>query len=319
MKSSLESRLKHHLLVLGTDIGERNVWHPDQLASTADYISEIWTNQGYQVQRQEFPEGKLTVCNLEIEIQGTLQPEEIIIIGAHYDSVRGSPGANDNGSGVAAILELSRLFINHKPEKTVRFVAFVNEEPPFFLTRKMGSRVYAARSRKKGEKIIAMLSVETIGYYSEKPGSQDYPFPLNFFYPDTADFIGFVSNIRYRNLMKKSLASFRKHSDFPAQGAAAPLWLTGVGWSDHWSFWREDYPAIMVTDTAFFRYDYYHTALDTPEKLTYDQMAKVVKGIYEVAKELADRSSSGWMMLNPTPCSRPEIWPTCRSFTAMWR
>jgi len=288
MRSSLENRLQQHVRVLGADIGERNVWHPDQLTAAENYIADTWKDQGYQVNRQEFPEGDLTVCNLEIELRGERQPQEIVVIGAHYDSVRGSPGANDNGSGVAAILELSRLFINHKPAKTVRFVAFVNEEPPFFLSRKMGSRIYAARSRKKTEKIIAMISVETIGYYSETPGSQDYPFPLNFFYPDRADFIGFVSNFRYYNLMKKSLNYFRKHSEFPAQGVAAPVWLTGVGWSDHWSFWREGYPAIMVTDTAFFRYDYYHTALDTPEKLAYDKMAKVVTGLYEVAKELAE-------------------------------
>lgn len=290
MKSTLENRLQQHVRVLAGEIGERNVWHPEQLGSAANYIAEIWTGQGYQVSRQEFSEGDLTVCNLEIELRGERQPEEIIVIGAHYDSVRGSPGANDNGSGVAAMLELSRLFIDHKPGKTIRFVAFVNEEPPFFLSRKMGSRVYASRSRKNKEQIIAMFSLETIGYYSETADSQKYPFPLNFFYPDTADFIAFVSNLRYRNLMKKSLASFRKHSELPAQGVAAPLWLTGVGWSDHWSFWREGYPAIMVTDTAFFRYDYYHTASDTPEKLVYDKMAKVVAGFYKVAKELADSS-----------------------------
>jgi Zn-dependent M28 family amino/carboxypeptidase len=296
MSPLLEKHLKHHVQVLAEDIGERNIWHHEQLESTVDYITDTWVGQGYHVNRQEFHEAEHTVCNLEIELEGNLQPEEIIVIGAHYDSVRGSPGANDNGSGVAAILELSRLFISHKPKKTVRFVAFVNEEPPFFLTRKMGSRVYAARSRKKKEKIIAMFSLETIGYYSERPGSQDYPFPLNFFYPDTADFIGFVSNIRYRGLMKKSLATFRRHSAFAAQGAAAPSWLTGVGWSDHWSFWREGYPAIMVTDTAFFRYDPYHTVIDTPEKLTYDKMAKVVAGLHETFKELAgvapDKSGS---------------------------
>lgn len=288
MTSSLGNRLKNHVRVLGSEIGERNIWHPDKLKSAENYIAETWREQGYQVNRQEFLEGDLTVCNLEIELQGKRQPQEIIIIGAHYDSVLGSPGSNDNGSGVAAMLELSRLFINHKPGITVRFVAFVNEEPPFFLTRRMGSRIYAVRSRKRKEKIIAMFSLETIGYYSDKPGSQEYPFPLSFFYPDTADFIGFVSNMRYRGLMSRALNSFRKHSEFPAQGVAAPAWLTGVGWSDQWSFWREGYPAIMVTDTAFFRYDYYHTAADTPEKLVYDKMAKVVADLSKVMKELAE-------------------------------
>ena len=132
-----------------------------------------------------------------------------------------------------------------------------------------------------------MFSIETVGYYSQEPNSQNYPFPLNFFYPHTANFIGFVSNLRYHRLMKDILASFRKQSDFPAQGAAAPTWMTGVAWSDHWSFWREDYPALMITDTAFFRYNHYHTATDTPEKLNYEQMAKVVTGLFDTFKELA--------------------------------
>lgn len=289
METSRENRLRQHVTVLSEEIGERNVWHPDQLEAAAAYIAEAWSGQGYRVGRQEFAEGDLTVVNLAIELPGSRQPEEIIVVGAHYDSVRGSPGANDNGSGVAALLELSRLFTGRKPARSIRFVAFVNEEPPFFLSHRMGSRVYASRARRNKEKISAMLSLETIGYYSDKPDSQRYPFPLHFFYPATADFIAFVSNFRHMNLMNKSLASFHRHSPFPAQGAAAPLWLTGVGWSDHWSFWREGYPAIMVTDTAFFRYDYYHTAADTHDKLDYERMAEVVSGLSEVIGELAGK------------------------------
>lgn len=285
--NSMSSRLAEHVEILASEIGERNIHQPQKLARGAAYINNIWAQQGYQVRSQEYTEKGIAVRNLEIEIKGSRQPDRIIIIGAHYDSVPGSPGANDNGSGVAALLELSRLFSAETPEKTVRFVAFVNEEPPFFMSRRMGSRVYAARAKRNNELIVAMLSLETIGYYSEAPGSQRYPFPLSLFYPDTANFIGFISNIRSRQLLQKVADSFEKNSTFPAQSLAAPFWLTGVGWSDHWSFWREGYPAIMVTDTAFFRYPHYHLASDTPDRLVYDKMAVVVDGLARSIAQLA--------------------------------
>jgi Zn-dependent M28 family amino/carboxypeptidase len=212
-------------------------------------------------------------------------PDQIIIVGAHYDSVLGSPGANDNGSGVASLLEISRLLAGKKPARTVRLVAFTNEEPPWL---DMGSRVYASRSRGRKENIVGMLSLETMGYYSEAPNSQEYPFPFSFFYPHTANFIGFVGNIRSRHLVRLSLATFRNTTQFPSEGTAAPGWITGIGWSDHWSFWREGFRAIMVTDTAFFRYDPYHTRKDTPEKIDYDRLARVTKGLAEVVVELAN-------------------------------
>ncbi|MFO7606398.1 MAG: M28 family peptidase [Desulfurivibrionaceae bacterium] len=283
---SLRSRLADHVRVLAAEIGERNLFHPEKLARAATYIEAAWLKQGYEVKSQEYQVDGTGVRNLEIEITGARYPERIIIIGAHYDTVAGSPGANDNGSGVAALLEISRRFSSATPEKTVRFVAFVNEEPPFFMSGLMGSRVYAARARRNNEQIVAMLSLETIGYYSEAPGSQRYPFPLRLFYPDTANFIGFVGNLPSRRLLKKVSDSFQRNSAFPAERLAAPSWLTGVGWSDHWSFWQEGYPAIMVTDTAFFRYNHYHLAGDTPDRLDYDKMAEVTAGLYRTIAEL---------------------------------
>ena len=152
----------------------------------------------------------------------------------------------------------------------------------------MGSRVYASRSRRLDENIVGMLSLETMGYYSEVPDSQRYPFPFGFFYPQTANFIGFVGNIGSRRLVRLCLAAFRRATQFPSEGTAAPAWVTGIGWSDHWSFWREGYRAIMITDTAFFRYDYYHTRADTPEKLDYERLARVTNGLAQVIAELAD-------------------------------
>ena len=152
----------------------------------------------------------------------------------------------------------------------------------------MGSRVYASRARQQQENIVGMLSLETLGYYSEAPDSQEYPFPFSFFYPDTANFIGFVGNIGSRRLVRSCLAAFRRTTLFPSEGTAAPGWITGIGWSDHWSFWREGYKAIMITDTAFFRYEHYHTLQDTPEKIDYDRLARVTKGLAEVVTDLAN-------------------------------
>ena len=286
-EKKIYSNLLKHVYKLADDIGERNIWLPSKLSAAANYIEENWANQDYTVLHQDYDARGAKSTNLEIEIQGTSHADEIVLVGAHYDSVQGCPGANDNGTGVAALLEISRLLRGKSHNRTIRFVAFTNEEPPFFLRRDMGSKVYATRARKRKENIIAMLSLETMGYYSEAPGSQQYPFPFSLFYPHTANFIGFVGNLRSRQLVRQSLDAFRRHTKFPSEGTAAPGWITGIGWSDHLSFWREGYKAIMVTDTALFRYQHYHTRQDTPEKIDYNRLARVTNGLADVVAELA--------------------------------
>jgi Zn-dependent M28 family amino/carboxypeptidase len=211
-----------------------------------------------------------------------------VVVGAHYDSHGNIPAADDNASGVAAVLALARAYARERPgpERTLRFVFFVNEEPPFFQTDAMGSRVYARRCRARGETIVAMLSLETVGYYCDRSGSQNYPFPLSAFYPSRGDFIGFVGDLSSRRLVKRVVDSFRRHAMFPSQGAALPSGLRGVGWSDQWSFWQEGYPAVMCTDTAPFRNPNYHTPRDTPDTLDFDRMARVVEGLTGVVREL---------------------------------
>ncbi len=287
-EKNISSNLRDHVFMLADEIGERNIWQPTKLNAAAVYIEKIWQKQGFAVQLQKYEARGVESANLIIEIPGTSLPDQIIVVGAHYDSVLGSPGANDNGSGVASLLEISRLLAETKSARTIRFVAFTNEEPPFFLSRDMGSRVYASRAKRRKENIVAMLALETMGYYSEAPNSQEYPIPFSFFYPHTANFIGFVGNIRSRQLVRLSLDAFRHKTQFPSEGTAAPGWITGIGWSDHWSFWREGYKAIMVTDTAFFRYEHYHTLEDTPEKINYNRLARVTSGLSEVVDELAN-------------------------------
>jgi hypothetical protein len=286
----LRDHLERHVTVLAGVIGERNVWRHDALEAAADYIEETLRQLGYAMAMQVYDVNGVVVRNLETEIVGSQWPDEIVLIGAHYDSLRGTPGANDNASGVAALLEIARLLTKINPARTVRFVAFVNEEPPFFYSSEMGSRVYARRARERGDNIVAMFSLETIGYYADTKGSQHYPLPFySLFYPDTGNYIAFVGNLSSRALVRKSLGSFRQHTAFPSEGIAAPGWLGGIHWSDHWSFWREGYPALMVTDTAPFRYPHYHAGSDTPDKIDYPRMARVVAGLARVTVDLVNR------------------------------
>ena len=273
--------------MLAGTIGQRNVWQFDALRRAAAYIKDEFASSGYDPSVQSYDVHKVPVENIEAALPGTADPGAIVVVGAHYDSVTDCPGANDNATGVAATLELARRFARAPRPKTVRFVAFVNEEPPFFQTPQMGSVVYANAARARGEKIVAMLSLETIGYYSDERGSQQYPPPLNLMFPDTGNFIGFVSNLRSARLLRNAQRAFRARTSFPIQSAPAPESLAGVGWSDQWAFWRAGYPALMVTDTAPYRYPWYHTAQDTPDKIAFDKMALVVDGLEHVVHALA--------------------------------
>ena len=280
-------QLRRHVTRLAEEIGERNVLHrPKELARAADYIEAEFVSAGYDVERQEYQVSGKTCCNLEVEIPGTTLPEEIVIIGAHYDSVEGSPAANDNASGVAAMLSLARSFESSPGDQTLRFVAFVNEEQPFAHTHQMGSWVYARRCRERDEKVVAMLSLETIGYYSDEPNSQKYPPPVHLLYPSTGNFIAFVGNTRYGWLVRQVVAAFRRSEPFPSEGGALPEAIPNIGFSDHWSFWQEGFPALMVTDTAPFRYPYYHTPEDTVDKVDFERMARLVRGLRAVIAEL---------------------------------
>ena len=169
----------------------------------------------------------------------------------------------------------------------IRFVAFVNEDPPYFQTESMGSRQYAVMASGRNENIEGMLALETLGWYSSSPGSQEYPVGLGLFYPSRGNFVGFVGNLSSRAMVRRSIDAFRKAARFPSEGIAAPGWFTGVGWSDHWSFWKQRIPAIMITDTALFRYPWYHTSGDTPDKVDCERTARVVSGIANVIIELA--------------------------------
>jgi Zn-dependent M28 family amino/carboxypeptidase len=284
-ETALRDRLWRHVVAVASR--EHNMFHFAALEAAAKYIEETLGSVGYEPQMQRNKVATGEVRNIEAEVIGRGRAGEIIVVGAHYDSVLGSPGANDNGSGVAATLELARLFRNRQPARTLRFVLFVNEEPPYFKTSEMGSRIYVRRAKERGENIVAMFSLETIGYYSDEAGSQHYPFPLGLFYPRTANFIAFVSNFASRPLLHEALTAFRRHAEFPSEGIAGPALVPGMDWSDHWSFWKEGYPAVMVTDTAPYRYPHYHAATDTPDRVDYERLARVTSGLFKMLQDLA--------------------------------
>ena len=278
-KPSVE-RLRNHVLQLADEIGERNVYRPQALHAAEQYIKDSWQEMGYEVHAQEYEVEGVRSANLEINIPGSQYGDEILLVGAHYDTVAGSPGANDNASGVAVLLELSRLLIMASPQRSLRFVAFVNEEPPFFFSKQQGSMRYARAARRRGDDIRLMLSLETIGYYCSEPNSQRYPPLFRYFYPNRGNFIAFVSNFRSFRQLRRLTVAFRESCDVPVQRVATFSWIPGVAWSDHLSFWLRGYRAVMVTDTAFYRYPYYHSPEDTAEKLDYERLADVTQGLY---------------------------------------
>lgn len=286
-QAELRNGLEGHVKFLSGKIGERNLSRRGSLQAAIDYISSKLQQAGYAVTQHTYQVDGQHVSNLEVSIAGSDGAGETVIVGSHYDSAAGSPGADDNGSGAAAILELARLLRGSRLHKNVRLVLFVNEEPPYFQTNEMGSLVYARQLRRDHIPVSAMISIEMIGFYSDLQDSQKYPALLGLFYPRRGNFVGFVGNPESRDLVRRSIRTFRESTRFPSEGVVAPASWPGIGWSDQWSFWQEQYPAIMITDTALFRYPYYHTPLDTANRVDFDKMAIVVEGVRRVIGSLA--------------------------------
>jgi len=288
--NSITENLSKTLHILARDIGKRNHLNPSGLKKAINYIKYEFEKFGYSVDTQVYKADSVDMDfeNIIVTVPGTTDKDSIIVIGAHYDTFGETPGADDNGSAVGVLLELARLFKDIKTTKTLRFVAFANEEPPFFKTNDMGSMRYAKMCKTLGENIEAMVCLESVGYYSDKPQSQNYPHVLKFFYPNTGNFLSMVSNMPSMKLLNKSAASFRSASKIPIETLWAPATLVNaITLSDQWAFWKCGYKAIMLCDTAFFRTPHYHTTQDTVEKLDYNKMADVVDGSKQILIDLA--------------------------------
>lgn len=273
----LGTRLKQHIVELSETISDRSLRSPAGLEQAASYIAAQFASTGYKHQSQEFMLGTQTLRNIEAILPGTEDPEQVLVLGAHYDTVPGTPGADDNASGIAALLELARYFADKPQAITLRFVAFSNEET--YQHETMGSYAYAQRCRQNGDNVVGMFSLEMLGSFSDQEGSQNYPFPFSLFYPRKGNFVAFVGNTASRDFLTRSIGAFRKLCKFPSHGCAAPDWVSDASRSDHLPFWHFKYPAVMVTDTSNFRYVHYHGAEDTVDKLDFDRMARVVAGL----------------------------------------
>ena len=283
-KELVMRNLYKHVEYLTVTIGDRHLWKDFSLDKTARYIESIFESYGYPVQRQTFSCYGKAVSNLIVEKTGT--DKEVVIIGAHYDTVPGSPGADDNASAVAGLLELARLNQEASNRKTLVFSALVNEEPPCFGSPDMGSMVYAKHLKEQRVPVEVMVSLEMIGYFSEER-IQTYPLPgMGLVYPKTGNYIGVVGNLhssKYVCFFKKGI---RKHSSINARSLTAPEFFGGIYLSDNYSFWHHGYTAVMVTDTSFFRNRHYHQATDTIDTLDFDRMAEVIRGLYYTLLEV---------------------------------
>ncbi len=286
-KQILRDNLYRHIEYLSVKVGDRHLWKEGSLNKAADYIESVFSSSGYAVWRQIYSCYGQSVSNLIAERTGT--DKEIVIIGAHYDTVPGSPGADDNASAVAGLLELARLHQETSNKKTLVFSAFVNEEPPSFGSPNMGSMVYAKHLKEHGEPVEVMVSLEMIGYFS-KEKIQAYPLPgMGLVYPKTGDYVGVVGNFhssKYVSFFKKGI---RKYSNIRTKSLTAPEFFGGINLSDNYSFWHHGYKAIMVTDTSFFRNRHYHQLTDTIDTLDFERMAEVVKGLYYTLGNMKNR------------------------------
>jgi Zn-dependent M28 family amino/carboxypeptidase len=275
---------------LAGDIGARTYRDLDRLERTAIYISEQFASFGYRVTRQPFVFGGNTYDNIIAELTGGSSPESLLIVGAHYDSVSTTPGADDNASGVAGLLGLARAMAGKQIERTVRFAAFALEEWPVYRSRNMASYHYALSLKEKNEQVEGMICLEMIGYFCDRDGCQHYPFPLmNRVYPGAGNFISMVGNMRSKSFTERIARYFQRGADLPVVTLNAPAIVVGIDFSDHWSFGKLGYKALMVTDTAFYRNPHYHAPTDLPDTLDYVRMSKVVEGLAAALGEWGGR------------------------------
>jgi Zn-dependent M28 family amino/carboxypeptidase len=285
-QTALRSRLQGHVHHLSVSIGERSAGQSIKLAETADYIRQQLQSSGYIPTVRTF--GDEQFVNIEVDLYGREKRDEIIVIGAHYDTTWMTPGADDNASGIAALLEIAAAMKGKRYTRTIRFIAFGNEEVPNYRRAEMGSMISAKRSFTRSEQIVGMMALEMLGYYSDAPGSQHYPAVLSPFYPDRGNFVAFVSNLVSRDFQLRAITHFRDLELFPSEGLIAPEWVErSIRRSDHASYWYYDFPAIMITDTANFRNPHYHRRTDTYDTLDYDSLSRVVSGLTVVIERLA--------------------------------
>ena len=284
------SRLARDIHALSVAFHPRSYDDPARLERTADYIAAALASSGARVESQPVDVQGMHYRNVVARFGPDAGP--VLVIGAHYDACRISdaeagvtPGADDNASGVAALLELARLLGRNPPDRAVELVAYTLEEPPFFGSPDMGSAWHARSLRRDGREVALMLSLESLGYYSDAPGSQHYPVPgMRHLYGDRGDFVALVGRFGDFAAMRRAKALMSGASSLPVRSFNAPALVEGVDFSDHRSYWPQGYPALMVTDTAFLRNPHYHRMTDTADRLDPARLAQVVQGVHAVVR-----------------------------------
>jgi Zn-dependent M28 family amino/carboxypeptidase len=278
---TIAARARRIVETLAGEYPSRHGSNPEVLDRAASFIEQEFTSLGYELQSQWYESDGRQVRNIVVEKSGQNPARPSIVIGAHYDTVVGTPGADDNGTGIAGLIELSRLLKEYSNRRTIRFVAFPHEEPPYFFTQHMGSRQYARNLKESGERIFAMLTLEMIGY-AGKGFKQLYPVPLmRVFgrYPKDGNFIALVSNLRSTPLLSMVRKAMRQRGSVGVESLSAPGFIPPLFLSDHSSFWKYGFPALMITDTAFLRNPHYHSSTDTADMLNYQFLASVVDAV----------------------------------------
>jgi Zn-dependent M28 family amino/carboxypeptidase len=285
---SLKTALAEHVEALSVGVGIRHHNHGASLSKAASYINSSFEQLGFKPRLQQFEFAGVPMHNIEVIIPGRNGAKKYVVIGAHYDTVPTTPGADDNASGVAALIELARRLKDTRPDCTICLVAYANEEHNGGGWDNMGSYAHARGLKQQGIDVVGMISLEMLGYFDQSEGSQKYPFPFNLFYPTTGNFIGFVGNTKSASFVRFCLQEFRLAASVPCEGVAAPERFSDIARSDHWSYWQHGYPALMLTDTSNFRNPYLHTMQDTYDTLNYESLTRVVKGIEAVVSKLAN-------------------------------
>jgi hypothetical protein len=285
--SSSEKALHDHVHALSVVIGSRSIQEYGKIQEAELYIRTFLEKQGISFALQGYDHEGKRYNNIVVTLEGTSHREESVIIGAHYDSVYGAPGADDNASAVAVLLELCRDLKDYQPGRTLKMIFFVLEEPPSFMTPAMGSFVYAQQAYDRGERIHGMICLEMVGYFNEAEGSQAFPVPgLQWIFPDRGNFIGVVGNVHSRELTLAVAEALKVGSKLPVEHLVALPFIPGIGLSDHGPFWKMGFRAVMVTDTAFYRNPNYHGSKDTIETLRFDKMSQLVGGMVHVVEYL---------------------------------
>lgn len=285
-EKDLARRLREHITAIASR--PHNLAYPADLEAAARYIEGVLARLGYTAAAQILAVGDQKVRNIEAVIEPKSPGAATLVVGAHYDSAGRSPGANDNGTGVAALLELARLLKGWAPqEQRLRLVFWVNEEQPYSHTEDMGSVQHARRLREAGEHVVGAISLETLGYFSNSPGSQKFPAPFDLIYSDVGNFVAFVGLPGARAFVHRAIGAFRRHAVFPSIGGVAPGFIEGIAASDHWSYQQQGYPALMITDTAPFRNPYYHRVDDLPGSVDAESLARITKGLEGMVREIA--------------------------------